>query len=84
MGAFAAARRKAVSIGAIATMVVSVVSATVVLAPSASADANDDNRPAVQQRTASNVTADALPTVQIDNGVVWKQVISGNTVFRGR
>ena len=28
------------------------------------------------------VTADALPTVQID-GVVWKQVIVGNTVYVG-
>lgn len=27
------------------------------------------------------VTADALPTVQIDGGVVWSQVIVGNTVY---
>ncbi len=31
---------------------------------------------------SSNVTADALPTVQID-GVVWTQIIAGNTVYAG-
>jgi hypothetical protein len=34
------------------------------------------------QRTANQVTADALPTVQI-NGVVWDQAIVGNTVYAG-
>ena len=38
--------------------------------------------PPVLQRTAKNVTADALPTAQID-GVVWSQVIIGNKVFAG-
>ena len=38
--------------------------------------------PPVLQKTAKNVTADALPTVQI-NGVVWSQVIVGNKVFVG-
>jgi hypothetical protein len=32
--------------------------------------------------SASNVTADALPTVQID-GVAWSQAIVGNTVYVG-
>jgi hypothetical protein len=36
--------------------------------------------PPILQRTAANVTADGLPTAQID-GVVYKQVIAGNTVF---
>jgi hypothetical protein len=36
----------------------------------------------VRQPTAATVTADALPTAQI-NGVVWTQVIAGNTVFAG-
>lgn len=36
----------------------------------------------IKQRTAANVTADALPTAQI-NGVVWSQVIAGDTVFAG-
>ena len=39
--------------------------------------------PPVLQKTAKNVTADALPTVQI-NGVVWSQVIIGNKVYRRR
>ncbi|MCU1659117.1 MAG: domain containing protein [Pseudonocardiales bacterium] len=36
----------------------------------------------ISEPTAANVTADALPTVQID-GVVWSQAIVGNTVFAG-
>ncbi|GGL87345.1 PDK repeat-containing protein [Nakamurella endophytica] len=35
-----------------------------------------------QQRSDGVVTADALPTAQID-GVVWSQAIAGNTVFAG-
>lgn len=38
--------------------------------------------PPVRERTASTVTADALPTVQI-NGVVWAQVMIGNVVYAG-
>ena len=34
------------------------------------------------QQTATGVTADALPTVQI-NGVVWSQAVVGNTVYVG-
>jgi hypothetical protein len=34
------------------------------------------------QRSPGNVTADAMPTAQI-NGVVWTQVIVGNTVYVG-
>ena len=36
----------------------------------------------IVQRAAGTVTADALPTVQID-GVVWDQQILGNTVYAG-
>ena len=36
----------------------------------------------IAQRTAASVTADALPTSQI-NGVVWSQAVAGNTVFAG-
>jgi PKD repeat protein len=36
----------------------------------------------VMQRDSSQVTADALPTVQVD-GVVWSQVVVGNTVYAG-
>ena len=38
--------------------------------------------PPVYAATSKVVTADALPTAQID-GIVWKQVIAGNTVFAG-
>ena len=38
--------------------------------------------PPILQRSSANVTADALPTAQID-GIVWKQAIAGNTVFAG-
>lgn len=37
----------------------------------------------VEQRSASTVTADPLPTVQIDVGVVWVQKIIGSTVYAG-
>ncbi len=37
---------------------------------------------AVSQASPTTVSADALPTVQI-NGVVWTQAISGNTVYAG-
>ncbi|MGY3126528.1 PKD repeat protein [Agrococcus sp. UYP33] len=37
----------------------------------------------LQQRDSSVVTADPLPTVQIDNGYVWAQTMIGNTVFAG-
>ncbi len=33
-------------------------------------------------RTADIVTADGLPTMQVD-GVVWSQAIVGNTVYAG-
>lgn len=36
----------------------------------------------ISQRSATAVTADALPTTQI-NGVVWDQVIVGDTVYAG-
>lgn len=38
--------------------------------------------PPVRARTTRTVTADALPTVQI-NGVVWAQVMIGNVVYAG-
>ncbi len=56
--------------------------AVVVAAPAASADTTPPGPAPVQQRSASNVTADVLPTVQID-GVVWSQATMGNTVYAG-
>ena len=42
------------------------------------------NGPApIEQRNSSTVTADPLPTVQIDSGVVWTQEVVGNTVYAG-
>src|SRR3954453_7804338 len=37
----------------------------------------------IEQRSASTVTADPLPTVQIDSGIVWTQVINGTKVYAG-
>lgn len=37
----------------------------------------------LQQRDEDAVTADVLPTVQIDSGVVWSQVVIGDTVYAG-
>lgn len=46
-------------------------------APSAAADPGP-----IGQRSPTSVTADALPTVQI-NGVAWDQVVAGETVYVG-
>jgi len=58
-----------VAVGAMVTagMVVSAASASAALSP-------------VVDRSSATVTADALPTVQID-GVVWAQTIVGDTVY---
>ncbi|KRB37165.1 PKD domain-containing protein [Microbacterium sp. Root180] len=37
----------------------------------------------IEQRNAQTVTADPLPTVQIDSGIVWAQVVAGSTVYAG-
>src|SRR4051794_14794092 len=42
-----------------------------------------NNPPPVQQRNALTVSDTPLPTVQIDNGVVWSQAIVGTTVYAG-
>src|SRR3954451_7659225 len=47
----------------------------------AAVDATADTRPP-SRPTPATVSADALPTVQI-NGVVWSQAIVGNTVYAG-
>jgi PKD repeat protein len=54
----------------------------IAVATSATADPGS-TPPAFQQRTPNMVTADALPTVQIDSGVVWTTLIVGNTVYAG-
>ncbi|MCW2534292.1 MAG: Conserved secreted protein of unknown function, putative domain, partial [Blastococcus sp.] len=40
----------------------------------------DSAPPTTSPATPSTVTADGLPTVQI-NGVVWSQVVVGDTVY---
>ncbi len=55
---------------------------TVAPAPAALAAAIPPGPGPVQARSASMVTADALPTTQID-GVVWSQVIVGDSVYAG-
>jgi hypothetical protein len=47
-----------------------------------SASAEDGSVPPISQRTTKTVTADGLPTAQID-GTVFAQVVAGNTVFAG-
>jgi PKD repeat protein len=57
------------------------VASVVVASPAAAAVAPPGISPVVQ-RGPNGVTADALPTVQID-GVVWDQAVVGNTVYAG-
>jgi len=59
------------------TLVMSGLAVGASLAPAASAAPGP-----VVPRAASTVTADALPTVQI-NGVAWSQAVVGNTVYAG-
>ena len=67
--------------------VVGVLMANAVNLPAASvlaAAADLPTTPApVEQRTSTTVTADGLPTVQLDSGVVWAQAVVGNTVDAG-
>ena len=61
-----------------------VVAAGLFFAPVASAAADQLPGPApIEQPNAQTVTSRPLPSVQIDSGVVWVQVIAGNTVFAG-
>ncbi|MEN0128930.1 MAG: PKD domain-containing protein [Brevundimonas sp.] len=62
-------------IAAAAGAVASLIAASIVVASPAQADTAP-----VDTTLPPTVSADALPTVQID-GVVWKQVIVGNTVY---
>ena len=63
---------------------VAVATLGLVVLPATSASAAVLPTPApVEQRSTSTVTADALPTVQIDNGIVWSQVIIKGKVYAG-
>ena len=52
-------------------------------APASAADPIPGIAPIEQRNPGTRVSADALPSVQIDSGIVWTQVIAGNTVFAG-
>ena len=72
---------------AIARWAMTMIAATALIAAAALAtppQALADSVPAdpSDPLTPATVTADALPTVQID-GVVWSQVVIGNTVYAG-
>lgn len=69
------ALRRNTVLAAVCTMTLALM--TVVLAQPAYAAVSP-----VVQRATTGMTADALPTVQID-GVVWSQAIVGNTVYAG-
>lgn len=67
-----------------AAFAVSAVFATSLMVSSAAVPTSADSAPADPNdpATVPTVSADGLPTVQID-GVVWSQVIVGNTVYVG-
>jgi PKD repeat protein len=60
-----------------------VVAAGMLFAGAGPATAAENGPAPIEQRSSSTVTADPLPTVQIDSGIVWTQEIVGNTVFAG-
>ncbi|MDT0156342.1 PKD domain-containing protein [Microbacterium sp. ARD32] len=62
-----------------------VIGASLVVGAGATAAAADvlPGPAPIEQRNPSLVTADVLPTVQIDSGVVWTQVMHGNVVYAG-
>ncbi|MGC5224154.1 PKD domain-containing protein [Micromonospora sp. DT81.3] len=64
--------------------VAALAAAGLVVGVGAPASAVSTTGPApIEQRNAATVTNDPLPTVQIDSGVVWAQVIAGDTVYAG-
>lgn len=74
---------RANAVGSTARRLIAVsVGVALMAAGSPSARPADSAVPSVRERTSSTVTADALPTVQI-NGIVWVQVMIGNVVYAG-
>ncbi len=70
-------RRRVISCAAVSALAAGTLVALVAASPSASATPGP-----IVARSSGNVTADALPTAQID-GVVWSQAIVGGTVYVG-
>ena len=67
-------------ITAIATLGLAVSAGVLGASPARAAEGT----PPLEQRTPATVaTADALPTVQIDSGIVWSQDMVGNIVYAG-
>lgn len=80
----AASARARTTRGVVAMTVAALAATLAITGPAspASAAAGPDTAPP-EQRNSATVTADPLPTVQIDSGVVWAQAIAGDTVFAG-
>ena len=74
--------RRAASLIAVAATVMGALAVPIVSGAGPAAAATPSGPPPIAQRSAQGVTADALPTVQID-GVVWSQAVVGNTVYAG-
>jgi large repetitive protein len=70
-------RRRMTSLVSVVAITLAGIGLGVLMAPAASADPSP-----VVPRADTVVTADALPTVQVD-GVVWSQAVVGNTVYAG-
>ena len=60
-----------------------VVKAGLLIGGASPATAAEDGPAPIEQRNSKTVTADPLPTVQIDSGIVWTKEVVGNTVFAG-
>jgi len=74
--------RRAASLIAVAALVMSALVVPIASGAGPAAADTPSGLPPIAQRTAQGVTADALPTVQID-GVVWSETVVGNTVYAG-
>lgn len=71
-------RRTVAAIGTAA-----VIAASFIVATALPASAAGGGPAPIEQRNDKTVTADPLPTVQINSGIVWTQVINGDTVYAG-
>ncbi|WP_460783888.1 PKD domain-containing protein [Microbacterium tumbae] len=69
------------SVASIATAALIVTGLTVLSGQAAVAADDPPQPPPLLQRDDDVVTADAIPTVQIDNGYVWAQATIGSTVY---
>ena len=74
--------RRVASLIAVAATVMGALVVPAAFGAGPAAAATPSGPPPIAQRSAQGVTADALPTVQID-GVVWSEAVVGNTVYAG-